>query len=160
MPALNSYWLKIHVSAAATASGLLLLGFVPAALFLIRAGYDEGKRRVPVPRSARSLPRGGHAGAADLPAARVRVPDLDLRRDLRRDLGRGGLGPVLGLGPEGDLVVHLLGGVRRLPARPGHAEREADHRHLVRGGGLVTMLINLYVINFVAVGLHSYAGVE
>ena len=24
----------------------------------------------------------------------------------------------------------------------------------------ITMLINLYVINFVAVGLHSYAGVE
>jgi hypothetical protein len=24
----------------------------------------------------------------------------------------------------------------------------------------ITMLINLYVINFVAVGLHSYAGVD
>ena len=27
-------------------------------------------------------------------------------------------------------------------------------------GGWVTMLVNLYVINFVAVGMHSYAGVS
>ena len=47
VPALNSYWLKIHVTAAATASGLLLVAFVPAALFLVRTGYDRGKRRFP-----------------------------------------------------------------------------------------------------------------
>ena len=46
VPALNSYWLKIHVTPRSTASGLLLVGFVPAALFLIRAGYERsGKRR-------------------------------------------------------------------------------------------------------------------
>ena len=120
MPALNSYWLKIHVTAAATASGLLLVAFVPAALFLVRAGYEQGKRRFPY--THRGQAAGGRlAGAADLPAARVRVPDLDLRHHLRRDLGRVGLGPVLGLGPQGGLVVHLLGGLRRLPARPGDA---------------------------------------
>ena len=47
VPALQSVWLKIHVSAAATASGLLLLAFVPAALFLVRSGYDADKRRFP-----------------------------------------------------------------------------------------------------------------
>ena len=123
-------------------------------------GYDRGKRRFPYPLGAR-LPAAETPGAADLPAARVRVPDLDVRRHLRRDLGRGGLGPVLGLGPEGDLVVHLLGRLRRLPARPGHAERQA---HRPRPGSpcvaWATMLINLFVINFFAVGLHSYAGVD
>ena len=157
VPALNSYWLKIHVSAAATASGLSLVGFVPAALFLVRGGFERasGGSRI---RSATGC-RPGDVGAADFPGARLRVPDLDLRRDLRRDLGRGGVGPLLGLGSEGDVVVRLLGGLRALPARPGHPEREADDRDLVAVAAWATMLINLYVINFVAVGLHSYAGV-
>src|SRR6266705_3828551 len=46
-PALNSYWLKIHVTAAVTASGIFLVGFVAAALTLIRVGYDDGKARFP-----------------------------------------------------------------------------------------------------------------
>src|SRR5690606_2526353 len=51
--ALNSYWLKIHVGAAAIASGLLLIGFVPAVLFLIRSAYDRGKRSFPASIGAR-----------------------------------------------------------------------------------------------------------
>jgi cytochrome c-type biogenesis protein CcsB len=47
VPALHSYWLVIHVTAAATASGILLVGFVGAALHLMRLGYDQGKRRFP-----------------------------------------------------------------------------------------------------------------
>jgi len=40
MPALNSYWRKIHVSFAAVASGIFLVGFVAAALYLIRHSYQ------------------------------------------------------------------------------------------------------------------------
>ncbi|MET0425475.1 MAG: c-type cytochrome biogenesis protein CcsB [Actinoplanes sp.] len=47
VPALNSYWFIIHVSTIIIASGILLIGAVPAAMFLIRNGYDEGKRRFP-----------------------------------------------------------------------------------------------------------------
>jgi cytochrome c-type biogenesis protein CcsB len=47
VPALHSYWLVIHVTAAITASGILLVGFVAAALHLIRIGYDKGSRRFP-----------------------------------------------------------------------------------------------------------------
>src|SRR3712207_7631756 len=50
---------------------------------------------------------GRRPGPAGVPHHGRRAADLHLRRDRRRDLGRGGLGPVLGLGPEGD------GGVRR-----------------------------------------------
>jgi cytochrome c-type biogenesis protein CcsB len=37
MPALNSYWIAIHVTAAVVASGLFLVGGVAAALYLIRS---------------------------------------------------------------------------------------------------------------------------
>jgi cytochrome c-type biogenesis protein CcsB len=47
VPALNSYWLFIHVTAATIASGILLMGFICAALHLIRSGYDQGKQRFP-----------------------------------------------------------------------------------------------------------------
>jgi len=44
VPALNSYWLKIHVSSAAIATGFFLVGAVAAVLTLIRLGYDRGRR--------------------------------------------------------------------------------------------------------------------
>ena len=38
MPALQSYWFLIHVSTIVFASGIFLLGVVPAAAYLMRAG--------------------------------------------------------------------------------------------------------------------------
>ncbi len=49
VPALHSYWFVIHVSTIILASGILLLGAVPATMFLIKTGYDQGKRRFPYP---------------------------------------------------------------------------------------------------------------
>jgi cytochrome c-type biogenesis protein CcsB len=54
VPALNSYWYVIHVATIILASGILLFGAVPAAMFLIRSGYDEGKRRFPYTLGKRS----------------------------------------------------------------------------------------------------------
>jgi cytochrome c-type biogenesis protein CcsB len=47
VPALHSYWFVIHVSTVILSSGIFLVGFVPAAMFLIRSGYDRGKRSFP-----------------------------------------------------------------------------------------------------------------
>ncbi|UQU64722.1 c-type cytochrome biogenesis protein CcsB [Couchioplanes caeruleus] len=47
VPALNSYWYMIHVTTIIIASGILLIGAVPAAMFLVRTGHDEGKRSFP-----------------------------------------------------------------------------------------------------------------
>ena len=47
VPALQSYWFYIHVSTIILASGIFLIGAVPAAMFLVRDGYDQGKRRFP-----------------------------------------------------------------------------------------------------------------
>jgi cytochrome c-type biogenesis protein CcsB len=63
VPALNSYWFVIHVSTIILASGTFLVGAVPAAMFLIKDGYDHGKRRFPytlgrrVPSDATMLER-------------------------------------------------------------------------------------------------------
>src|SRR5690349_22802540 len=47
VPALNSYWFIIDVSTVIIGSGIYLIGAVPAAMFLIRQGYEDGKRTFP-----------------------------------------------------------------------------------------------------------------
>ncbi len=61
VPALNSYWLKIHVAAAATASGTFMVAFATTVLYLVQ---DVRERRAsPTPE-----------GTAGAPVARFRLP--------------------------------------------------------------------------------------
>ncbi len=41
VPALNSYWLKIHVTAAVLATGVFLVAFATAVMYLLRERYDR-----------------------------------------------------------------------------------------------------------------------
>ena len=124
VPALRSYWLAIHVSAAATATGIFMVSGVATLLYLVRERWE---RRA----AAGSGPDMLAAGLGwRLPAAEV-LDRLAYRTIVfgfpiwtfgviaGGDLGGGRLGPVLGLGPEGDLGVHRLGDLRGVPARPG-----------------------------------------
>jgi cytochrome c-type biogenesis protein CcsB len=47
VPALNSYWFIFHVSTIIISSGIFLIGAVPAAMFLIKNGWDAGRRSFP-----------------------------------------------------------------------------------------------------------------
>ncbi|GAA0968393.1 hypothetical protein GCM10009555_013720 [Acrocarpospora macrocephala] len=47
VPALDSYWVAIHVTAAIAASGLFTVGGVAAALYLFRGSRGEGQSRLP-----------------------------------------------------------------------------------------------------------------
>ncbi len=121
VPALHSYWLAIHVTAAVISSGILLVAGVASVLYLLRSAHDSSGRlgwtalaaRVRGARPCR-LPRHGRG-----------LPDLDVRRHRRRHLGRGSLGPVLGLGPQGD----------RPRSSPGSSTRATCTRGRRRGGG-------------------------
>jgi cytochrome c-type biogenesis protein CcsB len=44
VPALDSYWYVVHVGTIILATGLLLVGFAASAMYLLRSGYDAGKR--------------------------------------------------------------------------------------------------------------------
>lgn len=47
LPALQSTWYVVHVSTIIVASGLLMLGVVPAVMFLIREGWERGRTSFP-----------------------------------------------------------------------------------------------------------------
>ena len=68
------------------------------------------------------------------------------------------MGPVLGLGPEGDRGLRRLG----VYAAYLHARATAGWRTGGRRGstsaGFAAVIFNLFFINMVVAGLHSYAG--
>ena len=63
VPALNSYWIKIHTSAAMAASSIFIVGFVSTALYLVK---DTAERRVASRSSAGYS--GSTVGAAHIDA--------------------------------------------------------------------------------------------
>jgi Cytochrome C assembly protein len=114
VPALQSYWLDIHVTAMTLATGIFFVAAVLGVVYLI---VDRYNRRV---AAGRSEPGNGIIRRLPTIEQIDRLPGLDVRRHRGRDLGRPGLGPLLGLGPGGNLGLHHMGALRRVPARQGH----------------------------------------
>jgi cytochrome c-type biogenesis protein CcsB len=158
VPALNSYWLKIHVSAAATASGLFLVAFVPAALFLIRHGYEQGRRRFPYSIGAR-LPESASLERLTFRLHKFAFPIWTFAIICGAIWAESAWGRYWGWDPkEVWSFISWVAYAAYLHARstPSVKKTTATWLAVVAWG---TMLVNLYVINFVAVGLHSYAHV-
>jgi cytochrome c-type biogenesis protein CcsB len=159
MPALNSYWLKIHVTAASIASGVLLVGFVVAALTLIRTGYDDGKRRFPY-----SL---GHrlTDAQGLERLTFRVhafafPIWTFAIICGAIWAREAWTSYWTWDPKETwsfISWVIYAGYLHARATPSVKRNVATWIAVVGWG---TMMINLFAINLVVTGMHSYAGVK
>jgi cytochrome c-type biogenesis protein CcsB len=159
MPALNSYWLKIHVSAASIASGVLLVGFVAAALTLVRTGYDDGKRRFPY-----SL---GHrlSDAQGLERLTFRVhafafPIWTFAIICGAIWAREAWTQYWSWDPKETwsfISWVIYAGYLHARATPSVKKNVATWIAVI---GWCTMMINLFAINLVVTGMHSYAGVK
>ena len=120
--ALRSYWLAIHVTTAIIGFGdLLRQRASPASCTWsgrdTRPGWPPGEAR----RTALRRPGCPAAAALDRVAHRTAVfgfPIWTFAVIAGAIWAEARLGPLLGLGPQGDLGLHRLGGLRRLPARP------------------------------------------
>ena len=123
VPALHSVWFLIHIVAAAISGAAFNIGGLLSILYLVKKrAEDRGKVRGYLGR----LPDLPPDRPARVPVPRLRLPAVDLHRRRRGDLGRVRLGPLLGLGSQGDLGAGHLGDLRLLPARPLH-RRLARH---------------------------------
>lgn len=161
MPALQSYWLPIHVSVVSLGSGVFLVAGVASVLFLLK------------------MSRFGQPGADGL-LARItsRLPDAQtLDRIAYRTTIFGfpvfGFGVIFGAiwaeeawgrywGWDPKETVSFIAWVvyaAYLHARStaGWRDKKAAWINIV---GFVAMVFNLFFINLVTVGLHSYAGVN
>ncbi|MFG2038879.1 c-type cytochrome biogenesis protein CcsB [Dactylosporangium sp. NPDC048998] len=158
VPALHSYWLVIHVGAASVASGTFLVGFVSAAMHLIRSGHDAGKTRFPYSLGQR-LPE---AAALERVTFRVHAfgfPIWTFGVIAGAIWAEAAWGRYWNWDPkEVWSFVAWVVYACYLHARstPSVSRRLTSWIAVV---GWATMLVNLFGVNLVANGLHSYAGV-
>ncbi|MQA26858.1 MAG: c-type cytochrome biogenesis protein CcsB, partial [Micromonosporaceae bacterium] len=176
VPALNSYWLKIHVSAAIIATGILLTGFVAAALYLIRDRYDVV-----------TAPPGSRADSSGEPIAEPRLQfpvTLGVRLPAAETLERITFRlhalafPIWTFAIIAGAIWAEEAWTRYWGWDPKetwafiswvvyaaylHARATAGWRRSTAAWiavvGWITMMINLFVVNLVIEGLHSYSGV-
>jgi cytochrome c-type biogenesis protein CcsB len=164
VPALNSYWLKIHVSAAAIATGIFLVSFATGVLYLLRESYDRTTAAGRTPRFPATLGR--------------RLPDADvLERTTFRVTAfafpiwtfaviagaiwaEAAWSRYWGWDPkETWAFISWVVYAAYLHARAtaGWRGRRAVWISVL---GWVTMMVNLFGVNLVITGLHSYAGLQ
>jgi cytochrome c-type biogenesis protein CcsB len=160
MPALNTYWREIHVPCMVSASGIFMVGFVTASLYLVRQRYDErvaaGKRvsnlgsRLPAAASLERLTFRLHAIAFPIWTVGIILGALWAEAAWSR---------YWGWDPkETWAFVSWVVYAAYLHARAtaGWRGRRAAWIAIL---AWATMMINLFAINLITSGLHSYAGV-
>ncbi|PND49254.1 MULTISPECIES: c-type cytochrome biogenesis protein CcsB [Rhodococcus] len=159
VPALQSFWLPIHVTIISVGSGIFLVSGVASLLFLLRIRFPKGEEgRGVFGRIAERLP---DAQTLDRLAYRTTIIGFPLF----------GAGIILGAiwaeaawgrfwGWDPKETVSFITWV--MYAAYLHARATSGWRNTRAAGinvaGFVAMLFNLFIINMVVSGLHSYAG--
>ncbi|GAC56844.1 cytochrome c biogenesis protein ResC [Gordonia hirsuta DSM 44140 = NBRC 16056] len=148
VPALKSYWLAIHVSVISISSGILLVSGVLSVLFLIKQRWPEKSSMLP---SSESLDRVAYKCVV------VGFPLLGLGIVFGAIWAESSWGRYWGWDPKE--TVSFISWV--VYAAYLHARATVGWRTAaawINVAGFVTLLFNLFAINLVVSGLHSYAG--
>ncbi|MGH3935234.1 MAG: c-type cytochrome biogenesis protein CcsB [Pseudonocardiaceae bacterium] len=151
IPALDSYWITIHVSAAATASGILLVSGVASVLYLVREG--TGSRIVARLPGSATLDRLAYRTTV------VALPIWTFAIITGAIWAEAAWGRYWGWDPKETcaLVAWVIyAGYLHARATAGWRGSWAAWINVV---GFGVMLFNLFFINIVIAGFHSYAGI-
>ena len=157
VPALNSYWIKIHVAAAILASGSFLLSGVVALLFLLRQRYDEAPAsRFPVSMGAQ-LPSAQVLDRVSYSVIAFAFPVWTFAIIAGAIWAESAWGRYWGWDPKETwsfITWVLYAGYLHARATAGWKGRRAAW---VAVAAAVALIIDYYVVNIFVVGLHSYA---
>ena len=158
MPALQSYWLAIHVSVISLASGVLLVPGVASLLYLARAANERNP--AVLPRFAGRLPA---ADVLDRLAYRTTVlafPLFTIGIICGAIWAESAWGRFWGWDPkETTAFVAWVIYAAYLHARATAGWR-GTRAAIVNSLGFAAMVFNLFFVNLVTTGLHSYAGLQ
>ncbi|BBY27961.1 c-type cytochrome biogenesis protein CcsB [Mycolicibacterium sediminis] len=160
MPALQSYWLPIHVSVVSLGSGVFLVGGVASILFLVKMSTlgDPGRQGY----LAGVVSRLPDAQTLDRIAYRTTIfafPIFGFGVIFGAIWAEEAWGRYWGWDPKETVsFIAWVVYAAYLHARStaGWRDKKAAWINVV---GFVAMVFNLFFINLVTVGLHSYAGV-
>ncbi|WP_431235056.1 c-type cytochrome biogenesis protein CcsB [Mycolicibacterium psychrotolerans] len=161
MPALQSYWLPIHVSVVSLGSGVFLVAGVASILFLLKMSSlaDPGREG----RLAQIVERLPDAQTLDRIAYRTTIfafPIFGFGVIFGAIWAEEAWGRYWGWDPKETVsFIAWVVYAAYLHARStaGWRDKKAAWINVV---GFVAMVFNLFFINLVTVGLHSYAGVS
>jgi cytochrome c-type biogenesis protein CcsB len=164
VPALNSYWLWIHVSAAVIGTGVFLVSFATAVLYLIREKYDRvtaegGTLRFPVTLGSR-LPAADPLERTTFRMIAFGFPIWTFATIAGAIWAEAAWSRYWGWDPKEtwafiSWVVYAA--FLHARATAGWRGRGAAWIAVL---GWVTMMVNLFGVNLVITGLHSYAGLQ
>ncbi|MEU1836154.1 c-type cytochrome biogenesis protein CcsB [Micromonospora chersina] len=158
MPALQSYWFVIHVSTIIFASGIFLLGVVPAVAYLMRSGWEQGRRSFPY-TLARRLPAAAGLERLTFTLHAFSFPIFTFAVIAGAIWAEAAWGRAWGWDPKETWAFIswvVYAGYLHARATPSVKRNVATWIAVV---GFLTMLMNLFGVNFFFTGLHSYAGV-
>jgi cytochrome c-type biogenesis protein CcsB len=155
-PALQSYWLVIHVSAAVIASGVFMVPGVASVLYLFRSAHDKNPAKFP--RMGPKLPE---AAVLDRIAYRMTIiafPIFTFGVLCGAVWAEAAWGRFWGWDPkETCAFVAWVFYAAYLHSRATAGWR-GTRAAVINVVGFAAMVFNLFFINLVTTGLHSYAG--
>ena len=165
VPALQSYWLAIHVSAAASSEGILMTSAVITMLFLIRQRYDvqskqPGRRiRFPISIGAR-LPAPATLDKVAYRTVAFAFPIYTFGVIAGAIWAEAAWGRYWGWDPKETwafIAWVIYAAYLHARATAGWKGRAAAWINLL---GFGAMTFNFFIVNIVISGLHSYAGLN
>ena len=162
MPALQSYWLPIHVSVVSLGSGVFLVAGVASILFLLKMSRFGSPPRTADGALARIVQRLPDGQTLDRIAYRTTIfafPVFGFGVIFGAIWAEEAWGRYWGWDPKETvsfIAWVIYAAYLHARSTAGWRDRKAAWINVV---GFVAMVFNLFFINLVTVGLHSYAGV-
>lgn len=159
VPALNSYWIKIHTSAVMSASGIFVVAFAATVLFLFK---DASERRQLAATGSIRPSRLPSAASIDRVAYRMTAfgfPVWTFGVVAGAVWAEAAWGRYWGWDPKETwafITWVVYAGYLHARATAGWKGRGAAYIGII---GFVSLLITFYAVNLWITGLHSYAGV-
>ncbi|AWB81173.1 c-type cytochrome biogenesis protein CcsB [Corynebacterium yudongzhengii] len=160
VPALQSNWLPIHVSTVSIGASIGIVSGVASLLYLLRIWQAPGKEKGFFGALAKPLPTARKLDALAYRSAIITLPTFGLGIILGAVWAEAAWGRFWGWDPKE--TVSFITWV--LYAAYLHARATAGWKNwkaaIINIVALATMIFNLFFINLVVSGLHSYAGLN
>jgi cytochrome c-type biogenesis protein CcsB len=161
VPALKSFWLPIHVTIVSVGSGVFLVSGIASLLFLYRLRQPEGQESDNILGTiARRLPDARTLDRLAYKTTIIGFPLFGAGVILGAIWAEAAWGRFWGWDPKETcsfIAWVLYAAYLHARATSGWRDTKAAW---INVAGFVAMLFNLFIINMVISGLHSYAGLN
>lgn len=160
VPALQSYWLPIHVSIISLGAGIFLISGMASLMFLLRSWQPRGTERGWAAGLIRPLPLSETLDRLVYRTAVIAFPIFGVGILLGAVWAESAWGRFWGWDPKetASFVSWVLyAGFLHARATSGWGPKKAAWFNIA---GFVVLIFNLFFINLVISGLHSYAGLN